>query len=305
MTIKKSQNPFETMAVERGLTVSPEKDMYSYRDRYAEIVFRPLYVRPQPTSPHSTDNFKTNLLSIFTRPSADVGFAYCGHISHIYNFIGHDMLCEKIRSSINSIGKPIIKEIVSQSPDLTSIRVEMTIQNQIKTAQAGDIFPTIVVMNNYNGKQAASISFGLQSDMVSFAFNLGSMHQIHTEYASSRIAADVQSYLQTFSEDIGAMVEFSFNAQLTETQMLATLDLIEETGKRRRENVSAILQDIQKEISPGSANPLPSAWHLFLAITRYSTLESNLNAKRILENVAESVLVVPEKMFNVLKKLQG
>jgi hypothetical protein len=304
--IRKSQNPFETMAAERGLTVSPESDIYSYRDRYAEIVFRPLYVRPtQGATAHSTDNFKTNLLSIFTRPNENVGFTYCGHISHIYNFIGHDLLCEKIRSSINSVGKPIIKEITTLSPDLTSIRVEMTIQNEIKTAQAGDIFPTIVVMNNYNGKKAASISFGLQSDIVSFAFNLGSINQIHTEYASGRIAADVQSYLTAFTEGIGTMVENSFNAKLTEAQMFAVLDFIEDTGKRRRENVSGILQDLQKDITPGSANPLPSAWHLFLAITRYSTLESNLNAKRILENIAESVLVVPEKMFNVLKKLQG
>jgi len=304
--IKKSQNPFETMAAERGLSVSPEKDIYSYRDRYGEIVFRPLYVPPaQGSTPHSTDSFKTNLLSIFTRPNENVGYSYCGHISHIYNFIGHDILCEKIRGSINTVGKPIIKETVIQSPDLTSLRVEMTIQNQIKTPQAGDIFPTIVVMNNYNGKKAASISFGLQSDMVSFAFDLGSINQIHTEYANSRMAADVQSYLTSFAEDIGTMVEYSFNAQLTETQMLATLDLIEDTGKRRREGVSAILQDLQKELTPSTEKPLPSAWHLFLAITRYSTMESNLNAKRILENVAESVLVVPEKMFNVLKKLQG
>ena len=304
MTIKKSENPFETMAAARGLTISPESDIYSYRDRYAEVVFRPLYVRPTlNTTPHSTDNFKTNLLAIFTRLNETVGFNYCGHISHIYNFIGHDILCEKIRSSINSVGQPIIKEFALLSPDLTSVRVEMIIQNKIIAPKVGDIFPMIVVMNNYNGKKAASISFGIQSANVNFAFNLGTIEQIHTEYANSRISADVQSYMGTFAENIVSMVENSFNAQLTETQMLSVLDIIESTGKRRRENISDILQDVQKEMP--TSNSLPSAWHLFLAITRYSTLESNLNAKRILENVAESVLVIPEKMFNVLKKLQG
>ena len=50
---------------------------------------------------------------------------------------------------------------------------------------------------------------------------------------------------------------------------------------------------------------LPSAWQVFLAIARYSSLEPNLNAKRLLENAAESVLVIPPRMYEVLDQLQS
>jgi hypothetical protein len=36
----------------------------------------------------------------------------------------------------------------------------------------------------------------------------------------------------------------------------------------------------------------------------FSTIESNLNIKRILENAAESCLVIPERMAKVLAELE-
>jgi hypothetical protein len=44
---------------------------------------------------------------------------------------------------------------------------------------------------------------------------------------------------------------------------------------------------------------------MFLAIVRYSSMEPNLNTKRMMENVAESVLVIPERMLNVLKQINN
>ena len=39
---------------------------------------------------------------------------------------------------------------------------------------------------------------------------------------------------------------------------------------------------------------------MFLAITKYSTIEKNLNVKTMLENIAESVLVIPAQMLALL-----
>jgi len=80
--------------------------------------------------------------------------------------------------------------------------------------------------------------------------------------------------------------------------MLAVLDVIEQYGKKRRDAISALLEEIQ----PGGG--LPSAWQIFLAIVRYSSFEQNLNVKRLLENAAESVLVIPARMNEVLERLQ-
>ena len=308
MRIKKSENPFFKMATERGLTVVEEGQLFEYKDRFAEVVFRPLFTKNMSEElKHPTDNFKTNLMGVFTRPSSDKGYMYCGIISDIYHFIGHDVLCNRIRTSISSIGKPILKENIYLTVDNTTMNAEMVIQNQVSVPKAGDVYPTVVLSNNYNGKKAATISFGFRCNDYSFVFNLGLLRQIHTEYASTRIAADIQSYLNTFTENIIDVVDQSFNAELTEVQMLSVLDLIEEeVGKRRREKVSVIFQDIQKEITESdSEKKLPAAWHLFLALTRYSSIESNLNARKLIENVAESVLVVPNKMADVLKKLKS
>jgi len=55
----------------------------------------------------------------------------------------------------------------------------------------------------------------------------------------------------------------------------------------------------------GEEVQLPSAWHMFLAIVRYSSFEPNINIKRMLENAAESVLVIPTRMYGVLERLQS
>jgi hypothetical protein len=77
------------------------------------------------------------------------------------------------------------------------------------------------------------------------------------------------------------------------------LDLIEELGGRRRKN--SIVDNMRSQgIEAGT---LPSAWQMFVAIIRYTTIEPNLNMKKLLENAAERVLVIPVRMQEVLERL--
>ena len=100
------------------------------------------------------------------------------------------------------------------------------------------------------------------------------------------------------------MIDTTFQTQLTEDQMFGTLDVIEKYGKRRASKITDILTSLQPAPVEGQPPPLPTAWNVFLAITRYCALEPNLNMKRMLENIAESVLVVPTRMLEVLEQLQ-
>ena len=77
--------------------------------------------------------------------------------------------------------------------------------------------------------------------------------------------------------------------------MFATLDLVEALGKRRRERIADLLSDPQNL----------TAWGMFLAIIKYSSFEPNLNVKRMLENIAQSVLVIPARMHDVLEELES
>ena len=165
----------------------------------------------------------------------------------------------------------------------------------------------MIVSNSYDGTKAESISFGIATnygtDRIIFGFSLGEMRQVHIEGSTTSVSSALTEYMQTFTEDIVDMITQSFNAQLTEDEMLATLDVIEGLGKRRREEVSKLLTEMMPDVVEGQPIPLPSAWQIFLAIVRYSSFEPNLNVKRLMENAAEAVLVIPPKMYEVLERL--
>jgi len=175
------------------------------------------------------------------------------------------------------------------------------------------VYPTIVVDNSYDGTRAATMYFGLTlyegSYRTSFCFNLGKMSQIHLASARSYIDYTVTSYIDAFRENIEELIQRTFQQKLTPKQVLSVLDVVEKIGKRRRKEISKILQELEptadkpiEEQDPDT--PIHSAWTVFLAIVRYSSLEGNLNAKRMLENAAESLLVIPPKMYDMLKQLE-
>jgi hypothetical protein len=196
---------------------------------------------------------------------------------------------------------PIMTENTIMSDNLTRMRNEIIIQSSQNIPNAGDVLPVMVVNNSYDGTRAATIAFGIamnyNNNRVVFAFNLGEIRQVHIESSTTSMSSAVNSYMGVFTEDILDMVTQSFESRLTEDEMLAVLDVIEGYGKKRREAVSALLD----EITPESG--LPTAWQIFLAIVRYSSFEPNLNIKRMMENAAESVLVIPPRMYEVLDRL--
>jgi hypothetical protein len=192
------------------------------------------------------------------------------------------------------------------------MRNEIVIQSSQATRQAGDVLPVMIVNNSYNGTRAATLAFGIAIDNIGtitnrtiFGFTLGEMRQVHIAASTTQLTSAVGTYMQVFTQDISDMITQSFNSQLNEDEMLAVLDVIEGIGKKRAEKVSEILASINPQPEGDGPPRLPSAWQVFLAIARYSSLEPNLNAKRLLENAAESVLVIPPRMYEVLEQLQA
>ena len=298
------RTPFSLRAAEMGLNVEEaHKSLYSYSDQYSEVVYRQLFTAVSDRSNHSTDGISTPLLAVYTRPAENTDFRYVGYVSDMYQFIGNDVLCQKIRDSIQSVGTPILTENVIMTFDHTRMRNEIIIQSSQTHPRAGDVFPVMVINNSYNGTHAATIAFGIAMDYNNsrtvFAFSLGEMRQVHIQSSSTEMSSAISSYMQSFSENITGLITQNFDVQVTEDSMMSLLELIESYGKKRRDKISAILQELQ----PAEAG-LPSAWQVFLAIVRYSSFEPNLNIKRLLENAAESVLVIPQRMNEVLERLQ-
>jgi hypothetical protein len=179
------------------------------------------------------------------------------------------------------------------------MRNELILESGQKLPVVGDILPLMVVNNSYNGTRAASLSFGIATlwnrSYVTYSFKLGEMRMVHIAGSQTSMATHVTEYVETFQENISDLIRESFNKRITADEMLGTLDLIEAVGKRRREKIADLLSDPQEL----------TAWGLFLAIVKYSSFEPNLNSKRMLENIAQSVLVIPARMYEVLEKLES
>lgn len=303
---------FAERAADMGLVYNASRKEYFYNDRYSRVLYKELTTPPpNPTAsdrpPNETDGYEPGLLAVFTKPPTDVQnpeWAYVGYVSRLYKFIGNEQFTNTIRASINEVGMPIINETPIMSWKYTQFRNEMTVQNGVNVPEQGDVFPAMIVKNTYDGGGAQSLQFGMVTNdrnyRNAFGFSLGEMKQIHVAGANTVISASVESYVQVFSNSITEMITESFHRELTEQQMFGVLDIVENIGKKRREEISKIIT----EMTGGEGN-MPSAWQVFLAITRYSSLEPNLNAKSLLENAAESVLVIPPRMIEVLERLQN
>jgi hypothetical protein len=299
--------PFNERAEQMGLDVSlANQGLFSYSDRYGEVVYRQLTTMTG-IEDHPTNAQTVPKLAIFTKgPDADE-YEHAGYVSELYKFIGNDVLNERIREGIRSVGMPILTENIIPNSQFTKLRNEIIIQSSQEVANVGDVLPVMIVNNSYDGEKAAKVSFGIatnySNDRIIFGFSLGEMRQIHIASSTTSMSSVVTSYMQVFSENIIDMITQSFNSQLTENEMLATLDVIEGLGKKRREEVSKLLQEMMPDVVEGQPVPLPTAWQVFLAIVRYSSFEQNLNVKRLMENAAEAVLVIPPRMYEVLEQL--
>jgi hypothetical protein len=283
------------------------KGLYSYNDKYGEVIYRSLTTIPWseqfPDRPHETDGIGLPYLAVYTKEPQQQSYIFCGIVSQIYRFIGHDVVNEIIRKAITEAGTPVIEERFF-SNYLTRMRTEFVISSAVNSPIAGDILPVIITGNSYDGNSAAKISFGLLinkgGDKYSFGFKLGEMREVHIAKETTTMTANIQQYIQAFGENIVNLIGENFKLKLTEEAMLSALAVVEKIGKKKREAISTILAELQTE----ARQEQPSAWLVFLAIVRYSSFERNLNIRRLLESAAESVLVVPGNMMSVLEKLQ-
>jgi len=296
---------FEERAESMGLS-SLGGGCFHYMDRYGEVIYRSLITKNE-TGPLS--NVEVPWLALFTKGiEPDGDFCHTGRIlSDKYKFVGNDFINQQIRNSIRITGNPIIQERTLFSPYRTQMYNEIIIQNASNVIKAGDIFPQLIVRNSYNGSMATRIEFGIcmaesQSGLTwtgfGFRTKLGIIKQIHIERAPTNQFPIIGDYISSFNQNIVSLVEQNFNNILTEDDMLRTLDLIESVGKKRRDMVSQFLSELTNNTQSSV-----SSWNLFLAITRFSSLEKNLNAKVMLESIAERVLTVPDQMYRTLDTL--
>ena len=283
---------FEEMGLKQ---LSP--NVFIYEDQYSSVVYEKIKTC-------DTDQ-QIPLLSVWTKSPIADKYSFQGIVSYVYNFMGNNIANNRVRESVSEIKTPIFREYTTlNAPRYTFMHTDILIQNLNNIPEIGDVYPHISVRNSYNGHSGIEISFGislLNSNYLRNAFSfrkvLTSFRQIHSQYSKTQFTTAVGGYVDIVSSNILDFVKTNFETPVTEQALLATLDMVEELGQRRRKGISDVIQKITEGKS------FVSCWDLFLAITRFSTVEKNLNAKVILEDIVERTLVIPVKMLEMMKEI--
>lgn len=297
---------FEERCAQMGLENIGNGNFF-YSDQYADVVYSYLHANPVATPQIVLRERDIAFLGLFTRPSVttreeDLEFKHAAIVSDLYKFEGHDVINNAVRGSIAEIGTPILREEALLSDDKAVMLNTMIIQNPTNTPQEGDVYPQIVVANSYNGTRCKSISFGIniaterRTINFSFATTLGTLKQIHHQNHGTSMVSPIGTFIDRFAGDISQLITENFSNVLSDEDVMNTLDLIEKVGKRRRNEVSKYLQDLDSNMT---------TWNMFLAIAKFSSDERNINAKRMMEDIAERVLVVPQQMLDHLRVSNG
>ena len=314
---------FEENAAERGLDCThANRGLYSYSDRFGTVVYRTLVTQSVPThelscslenlaeleetteesESHETDGYTAPHIAIFTKKPEWTRFRYCRCISHVYKFQGNDVIAEKVRNSLRSLSENVednvlFDEELYTSPDMCVFRNYVTIMNRSHAYADGNVHPTLIVGNSYDGSRAATLQFGISvrqdGSKSNFAFELGKLKMIHSEYSGVSMRYGVGTYIANFAGCIGEVIETNMNMELNQDNIYAVLEGIDKLTEKKRNALQEFLDEVRED---GTL----TNWKFFLAIIRYSCLQSNLNLKKLLENVAESVLILPQQMEEAL-----
>lgn len=300
---------FADRAEAMGLTVM-EGGVYHFSDQFSEVAYANLRTG---VGSGIVDDVQVPQLAIFTKaPGTEQDWKQQQFISDSYKFLGNQTLIDQILGSIEAVGSPVFRQRNFMAPNFAEMRHEIIIQNENTIQEVGTVYPMMLITNSYNGTAAASITFGMyiatsedENDAQAFCTErLGKFKQIHLEGSTTDVSASIGEFVTVFNENIGDVVQGSFEHHITEDDMLKVLDVIQaKGGKKRRELIAAEIAP--EEGAEGIETWSMNAWSLFHALTKFSSVETNLNAKRIIENAVESVLVIPEQMFNALRQING
>lgn len=273
---------------------------FSYSDEYSKIKFKRLSTTDEGTI--------IPLLSVWSgKPGENEEFIFSGIVSLLYDFVGNKTVIDKIKEAIGDTGSPVFREFpIFNEPFYTTMNNEILISNPNTIAEIGTVYPHVSIKNSYNGKRGVEVSFGISfidndGDRHSFSFRhkLVTLKQIHSQNSKARLTSAIGNFVEVISTNIVGFIQENFNKPINEDALLSTLDVIEKVGMRRRRIIADEISEILKN------KPNLSCWDLFLAITKFSTYEKNLNAKLLLEDIIEATVTIPVAMMNSIEELNA
>jgi hypothetical protein len=279
---------------------------FYYNDKYGAVLYRYLQAPLISAGNEEVSLEQLPALGVWTKPVGQNRYRLIGIVSDRYKFVGHDIINNSIRTSVESSGNAILDEKSSFSFGISKMYNQMIIRHGQTIPQVGDVYPQVIVRNTYDGTGAQVVDFGicLQERLgawigIGLRKTLGTIAQIHIANATARMTAEVGSFVNMFAENVGELIRVNFSRSVSETEMLSVLELVEQVGKRKRDKISELIKEIT-----GENNEAITSWNLFLAITKFCAIEKNLNSKVLLEDIAERCLTIPAQMMDALETMR-
>lgn len=269
---------------------------YYYADRYSQVCYKELQ--------SVDDTEKVPILGIYTRRNSEQNYKFVGISSYRYLFVGNAKIVDSVIESIDESGMATLHENNNFNSKNTWFRSEIVLRNPNSIQHVGDVYPLVNIWNSYDGSSIAKISFGLALNggvagsfqIFSFSKLLGYYSQAHIQGSKSKLTYLIGGYVENLNSNITEFVNMNCNNILSTETVLHTLELIKEMGKRRYLAISNFIAELTESNRP------VTSWDMFLAVSRYTTSEKNLNAKVLLENIVESLMVAPTEMMGHLNR---
>lgn len=284
---------FEERAEEMGLTDNGDRT-FSYQDIHGCVNYKYL------STPHETIPY----LALFAGADSN-NLMFETILSDLYYFEGNENINSTIRDSISSSDNGIFRENTIIGKNYCFMYNQIVINNSTEIND-GNIYPSLIILNSYNGTKKKEICFGITVEgedtniYGTLRNQLGSLSQVHSERHSTIMSSVFNEYVDIISSNITDVIDMNMQNELDEHSILASLDYLEHFGgKRRRENISSFLQEIS-----GEERNITS-WDLFLSILRYSVYEKNINMKLAMESIAERSIVLPARMIEACKQINN
>ena len=262
-----------------------ENSSYYYDDRYSHICYKQLEtVHEQECVP---------VLAIYTKLKDGDSYRFVGTTSYDYLFVGNATIVDSIKSAMGE-DMAILNEYHGFNAKLTLFRTRMVLRNSRSVPNIGDVYPCIEIMNSYDGSKIVELSFGIalndNRNYLSFRQTLGTYTQRHLQGSRTKLVNVIGGYINGINDNVVDFIHMNTSNELTTQTIVSTLDLIKAMGQKRHNVINRHIADVISQNRP------VTSWDMFLAISSYTATEKNLNAKSLLENVIESLLVVPSEM---------
>lgn len=284
-----------------GLKERNDLEGYYYTDRFSSVLYTELFTK---------NKVKIPLIGVFTGESDEntiENFNFVSVVSNRYNFIGNEIILEKIK-------QPIIKEntIFKEKYNLYAKNSifygDISVNNKKNISSVGDLYPQLTFTNSYTAKSAVNIYFGFTiiegEKHSSFYFSkqkMGRIRQIHNINSKTELTSAFGNYVSKFDQGISQMVDMNMNKVLSKDNIHSTLNFLERLGKKRKK---MIVSNLFGDVEDTDVLNI-TVWDLFYTIIRFTSQEKNLNIKLFLEDVVESFLVVPTELLNVIEASQN